>query len=213
MNKIKALLADDHRMVRTGIRNLLQQAGDIEVVAEVDSGEQAVALAAASGAELVLMDISMPGMNGLEATRLLRHKAPQLRILMLSMHEEPEYVIRAMKTGASGYVLKSADRDELLTAVRRVHAGEKYYSPGVAGAMVEDNPNLPLHDPSLLLTAREREILALVANGKVTKEVAEVLNISPRTVETHRVNIMRKLDVANTAELIKVAVLYKLVGA
>lgn len=213
MNKIKVLLADDHRMVRTGIRNLLQQAGDIEVVAEVDSGEQAVALAAASGAELVLMDISMPGMNGLEATRLLRHKAPQLRILMLSMHEEPEYVIRAMKTGASGYVLKSADRDELLTAVRRVHAGEKYYSPGVAGAMVEDNPNLPLHDPSLLLTAREREILALVANGKVTKEVAEVLNISPRTVETHRVNIMRKLDVANTAELIKVAVLYKLVGA
>lgn len=213
MNKIKVLLAEDHRVVRTGIRNLLQQAGDIEVVAEVDSGEQAVALAAASGAELVLMDISMPGMNGLEATRLLRHKAPQLRILMLSMHEEPEYVIRAMKTGASGYVLKSADRDELLTAVRRVHAGEKYYSPGVAGAMVEDNPNLPLHDPSLLLTARERQILGLVANGKVTKEVAEVLNISPRTVETHRVNIMRKLDVANTAELIKVAVLYKLVGA
>jgi DNA-binding NarL/FixJ family response regulator len=213
MNKIKVLLADDHRMVRTGIRNLLQQAGDIEVVAEVDSGEQAVALAPASGAELVLMDISMPGMNGLEATRLLRHKAPQLRILMLSMHEEPEYVIRAMKTGASGYVLKSADRDELLTAVRRVHAGEKYYSPGVAGAMIEDNPHQPLHDPSLLLTARERQILALVANGKVTKEVAEELNISPRTVETHRVNIMRKLDVANTAELIKVAVLYKLVGA
>ncbi|MBX3101985.1 MAG: response regulator transcription factor [Bacteroidetes bacterium] len=213
MSKIKVLLADDHRMVRTGIRNLLQQAGDIEVVAEVDSGEQAVALATASGAEVILMDISMPGLNGLEATRQIKLKYPDLRVLMLSMHEEPEYVIRAMKSGSSGYVLKSADRDELLNAVRRVHSGEKYYSPGVAGIMLEDGPSAQNHDPNLILTARERQILHLVANGKVTKEIAEELNISPRTVETHRVNIMRKLDVANTAELIKLAVLYKLVEA
>lgn len=211
MQKIKVLLADDHKMVRNGIKSLLNQTNDIEVVAEADRGDEILDLVKESEPDVALLDISMPGMNGFDAAALLQKAYPALRILFLSMHEEPEYVIRGMKSGSSGYLLKSADKKELVSAIRKVYEGEKYFSREVANLMIEGTPTHTESDPSVGLTTREREILALVANGKVTKEIAEVLNISPRTVETHRVNIMRKLNAANTAELIKLSVMYKLV--
>jgi DNA-binding NarL/FixJ family response regulator len=225
---IRLVLADDHRLVRDGIRSLLVDAPDITILADVASGDalvEAMSQYATLGMlpDVVLLDVSMPVaesliQSGLEAAAILTKTYPSVQILFLSMHEEAEYIINAMKTGARGYVLKNAEKAELLEAIRTVAEGKRYFSNEVAERVMDsfappqssvnkssDTPPVPT------LTQREQEILQLVAGGLSTKIIAERLVISPRTVETHRTNIMHKLQAANTAELVRIALQFGLV--
>jgi DNA-binding NarL/FixJ family response regulator len=213
---IRILLADDHTVVRNGIKLLLAQQPDFEVVAEADNGMEAVELAAQTQPDVALLDVTMPQLNGFDAAQRIRQARPGTHVLFLSMHNEPEYIIRSMKSGGSGYLLKSVEKAELANAIRAVHRGERYLSTDAASNLYdgfEDSSARNTPDiPNITLTQREREILELVANGLITKEIADRLNLSPRTVETHRVNVMKKLQATNTAELIKLAAFYKLIA-
>jgi DNA-binding NarL/FixJ family response regulator len=220
---MKVLLADDHRIVREGLKSLLQSQPDLEVIAEASDGRQAVEMARELGPDVVVMDVAMPQLNGIEATRQLANDQGEMKIVALSMHSDRRFVSEALKAGASGYVLKDGAFDELISAIRAVTADRVYLSPRVAGVVVEDyvrrlpargdgaHPGTEEHPQGRrsafdALTPREREVLQLMAEGYATKEVAHRLHVSVKTVETHRRQIMEKLDLHSVAELTKYAI-------
>lgn len=214
---IKIFLVDDHRLVRRGIKSLLNKYCDFEIIGEADSGEEALEKIQENTPEIVLMDVSLPGMNGFETAAKIRELIPEIKVLFLSMHNEAEYIIRSIKSGGNGYILKSAESDELINAIRNVISGEKYYGDEIAKIIFNSynfetsQPKIIKNEKHIALTQREKEILRLVSDGYSAREIASMLFISPRTVETHRLRIMQKLEAHNTAELIKLAVLYKLI--
>ena len=210
MPKIRVLVADDHTLFRKGIVGLLSAQPDMEVVGEASSGEEAVRETSKVLPDVVLMDIGMPGVNGLEATREIRKKAPKVRVLVLTMHDREDYLFQALRAGAAGYVLKGADVQDLLSAIRSVNDGEVYLYPTVTKKLladylrrVESGDNRASYDG---LTDREREVLGLIAQGKTLPEIAQGLYLSLHTVQTHRDHIMKKLDLHTKAELIKYAI-------
>lgn len=216
METIRIMLVDDHTVVRNGIKLLLTQVPEFAVVGEADNGADALAVAQETQPHVVLMDVTMPEMNGFEAAQQIREAMPDTKVLFLSMHNEPEYIIRSMKSGGSGYLLKSVEKNELARAIQAVYRGERYLSAEAASNLYDglggtEKAPTGAESQNIVLTQREREVLELVANGMITKEIAERLHLSPRTVETHRVNVMKKLKASNTAELIKLAAFYKLI--
>jgi DNA-binding NarL/FixJ family response regulator len=207
---IRILLADDHTIVRDGLRALLERQADMSVVAEAADGRECVQLAEQHSPDVVIMDVAMPEMNGIEAARRILSANPKTSVLILSMHRDESYVLRALRAGARGYLLKDSPRDDVLSAIRTVAAGRSYLSRQVSQILQEDYvrqlESRGLEDSYDLLTDREREILQLLAEGKANKEVANLLNISPTTVETHRAHILQKLSLHSTADLILYAV-------
>lgn len=197
---IRILLVDDHPLVRDGLRARLSLAEGLETVGEAGNAAEALARLAETRPDLVLMDVGMKDINGIELTRLLLERAPALRVLMLSMYDNPEYVQRALQAGACGYVLKDAPAGEILAAIDAVAAGGTFLSPGVSRRLFRNQAPRPL------LSARESEILSALARGASSKQIAGDLGLSVRTVETHRQNIKRKLEIDGQAELIKYAV-------
>ncbi len=200
---LKILLADDHTIVRQGLKLILSAHEDLQVVGEAANGNQAVELAAKLRPDIVLMDVQMPELNGIEATRKMVAANPRIRILVLSMHKESVYVREILRAGARGYILKDAIDTELLTAVRSVAMGDGYISPAVAGAL--DDKAKDSKDPAGLLSTREREVLILIADGKTNKEIATKLNLSVYTVDSHRGKIMEKLNLHSAGELVRFA--------
>jgi DNA-binding NarL/FixJ family response regulator len=204
---IRILIVDDHAIVRAGIRALLQLYPDFEVVGEAADGHEAILQTRRLQPDIVLMDIGMPGMDGLAATREIVRVAPRTRVLILSQHENREYVMPALRAGASGYVLKRAPDETLIRAIRAVHAGETYMDPRLTDLLVEEvrRSGEGPTDPLETLSEREREILVLLAQGKSYQEIAQTLFISVKTVDFHRANLMRKLGLKNRAELVQFA--------
>ncbi|HEX2351034.1 MAG TPA: response regulator transcription factor [Ktedonobacterales bacterium] len=207
--KIRVLLADDHTILRAGLRMMLDAQPDIEVVGEASDGRQALAEAQRLQPDVVLMDITMPEMNGIEATRQVKRTLDSTRVLILTMHENEEYLFQVLRAGASGYILKEAASTELISAIRIVWAGRFYMSPSAQSMMVGDYLQRVRsgeeRDSYSALTEREREILKLVAEGHTNNQIAERLFISPKTVDTHRTHIMDKLNLHSRAELVKYA--------
>ena len=210
MRKIRILLADDHKLMRKGLRVLLEQQPDLVVVGEASDGREAVAQAISSKADVLVMDIGMPSLNGIEAAGQITQSHAEIAIVMLSMHSDESYVLRALKAGAKGYLLKDSAEADLLRAVHAVAEGKSFFSPAVSKVLLDDYvrklKRSGSDDPYDLLTPREREILQLVAEGKSNKDVAQLLNLSIYTVETHRSNIMEKLNLHGVPELILYAV-------
>lgn len=208
MKPIRILLAEDHGLVRAGIRSLLQGLSGILVVGEAADGLQAVELISSLRPDVVLMDISMPGLNGLEASIRISRSHPQVRIIILSMHAGKEYVLAAMRAGASGYLLKDAGTEELEMAVKSVGRGEIFLSPGVSRHLVDDylTRSQLSEAPLDRLTSRQREILQLIAEGLTTKDIARRLDLSIKTIETHRTQLMDRLDIHELAGLVRYAV-------
>jgi len=203
---IRVLLADDHSLVRAGIRSLLVAMAEVDVVGEASSGEEALELAARKRPDVVLMDIAMKGMTGLEAAANLRERMPEVRVVILSMHSGEEYVLQALRAGAAGYLLKDAATGELELALRSVMRGESWLSPAVSRQVVEGYVQRTAGEAAAeVLTARQREVLRMVAGGKSTKEIAFVLNLSVKTVETHRAQIMERLGIRDVAGLVRYA--------
>ena len=208
-DKIRVLLADDHTILRAGLRMMLNAQPDIEVIGEASSGREAVAITAHLAPDVVIMDISMPEMNGIEATRQIKKQFPDVRVLILTMHENEGYLFQSLRAGASGYMMKEAADTELIQAIRTVQAGRFYLSPIAQSMMVGDYLQR-VHageekDSYNDLTEREREILVLVAEGLTNNQIAEKLIISPKTVDTHRTHVMDKLNLHSRAELVKYA--------
>ena len=203
---IKVLVADDHMIVRTGIRHVLESEAGFEVVGEASTGSEAWALAAKLQPDVVVLDISMPGESGLQVAARLRQRSPLPRVLILSMHDNAEYVLESVRAGADGYLLKDAAATELRSAIRTVCRGESYFSPVASRLREALRGEHETHAGSLAqLTAREREVLQGVARGRTNKEMAAELGISYRTVETHRESLMRKLQIRTVAELTRFA--------
>ena len=206
---IRILLADDHKITRQGLRSLLEKQQDMEVVAEAENGRTAVRLAAEMAPDVVIMDLTMPDLNGVEATRQILDKSPDIKIIALSMHSDSLFVTEMLKSGAAGYLLKDCAFEELAKAIRTVIDGKTYLSPSISGVVVEDYIHrLSKTDfsSSDILSDREREVLQLMAEGNSTKQIALKLHISVKTVETHRRQIMSKLDIHTVAELTKYAI-------
>ncbi|MGC2063363.1 MAG: response regulator transcription factor [Thermodesulfovibrionales bacterium] len=206
---LKILLADDHKIVRDGLRNLLEKQPDITVAGEAEDGREALQLARKLSPDVVIMDIAMPDLNGIEATRLILSEIQNVKIVALSMHSDKRYVSAMLKAGASAYLLKDCAFEELITAIRTIMKGKIYLSPGIAGVVIEDYIRKGSKTDSSvfsLLSDREREVLQLMAEGRTSKEIALYLYVSIKTVETHRTNIMTKLDIHNIAELTKYAI-------
>ena len=205
---IRILLADDHKIVRQGLRTLLEQEPDMEVVAEAEDGRIAVRLARELAPQVVIMDVGMPDLNGIEATRQVLADTPGLKVIALSMHSDRRFVVNMLKAGASGYLLKDSAFEELAAAIRVVMLNKTYLSPGVSDIVIKDYVQGPREDSSVfsVLTPREREVLQLMAEGKSTKQIADRLHVSIKTIETHRQQIMTKLGIHSVAELTKYAV-------
>jgi len=207
--KIRILLADDHTILRAGLKMMLNAQPDMEIVGEAQDGRQSINEAQRLQPDIVLMDITMPDMNGIEATRQIKKLLPETRVLVLTMHEHDEYVFQALRAGASGYMLKEAVPTELITALRVIQSGQFYLSPTAQSVMVGDYLQRVRageeKDSYSSLTEREREILKLVAEGYTNNQIAERLVISPKTVDTHRTHIMDKLNLHSRAELVKYA--------
>jgi DNA-binding NarL/FixJ family response regulator len=205
----RIILADDHKITRQGLRSLLEKESDMEVIAEAEEGRAAVKLAAKLSPDIVIMDVSMPDLNGMEAARQITAERPQVKIVALSMHSDSLFVTEMLKSGASGYLLKDCAFEELTQAIRAVAAGKTYLSPAISGVVVNDYVHrLSTGDFSGdgVLSHREREVLQLLAEGKSTKQIAFHLHISVKTVETHRRQIMEKLNIHSVAELTKYAI-------
>lgn len=211
MNKIRILLADDHPLIRAGFKSLLGKNERFEIVGEAENGKELVELAGKMKPDIVLADISMPLTSGLDALEQLSNMYPFIKSIVLTMHEEREYILRALKVGASGYLLKNIERVELERAIITVFEGGKYFSPIVTNILADAAVKSEIHDPGDV-TPREKEVLVLVAKGNSTKQVADILGISVRTVESHRINMLKKMKVNNTAELIKKAYDLKLLS-
>ncbi len=206
MGKIRILLVDDHTVMRDGIRALLSLHSDLEIAGEASEGKEAIEKAQELMPDVIVMDIAMPGMDGLEATRRITKKNPKARVLMLTQHDNKEYVLSTIKAGATGYVPKRALGSELVSAIRAVNKGEAFLYPSAAAALIEDyRQQAEGKEPYDQLTAREREILKLIAEGHTSREIAEMLFISLKTVLGHRTKVMEKLDLHNRTELIKYA--------
>ena len=206
MSKIRILVVDDHAIMRDGIRALLNLRDDIEIVGEASEGNEAIEKAEELAPDVVVMDIAMPGMDGLEATRRITKKNPTVKVLVLSQHDNREYILSAIKAGVVGYVPKRALGLELVSAIRAVHQGDSYLYPSAAAAVIRDYLKGAVKEPYDRLTAREREILTLIAEGHTSREIADKLFISLKTVLGHRTKIMEKLDLHNRSELIKYAI-------
>ncbi len=207
--RIRVLLAEDHKLVRECLRAALETEGDIEVVAEADNGRMAVKLTADKQPNIVVMDVVMPDLNGIEATRQILAEAPGVKVLALSMHSDKRFVAGMLSAGASGYVLKDCAFEELAQAIRMVAANKTYLSPRIAGVVVGDYVKQLAGangQTASVLTAREREVAQLLAEGNSTKEVAATLHVSAKTIETHRRQIMAKLEIHSIAELTKFAI-------
>ena len=204
------LLADDHNVLRKGLRRILEEQPDLEVVAEASDGRQAVTLAHSLKPDVVVMDIAMPLMNGIEATRQILRRHPDLNVLILSMYSDENYVVQVLQAGARGYLLKDTAEEDLITAVRTVAKGQTFFSPQIAKLLLGDGMQRlrteGVTDSYELLTPREREVLQLIAEGKSNKEAATALFVSPTTIETHRARIMDKLDLHSTADIVLYAV-------
>ena len=205
----KVLLVDDHPLFREGIRALLSAESDIEVVGEAADGKQAIELAEKLSPNIIVMDLVMPGMNGMQAAQQLHDKYPDIKVLILSMYDDDEYVCQILKAGASGYVLKRAASDDLLRAIREVEKGGSALHPTVAAKLIKDyvrrTKSTEQRDSGSVLTARESEVLRLVAEGHTNQQIADMLGLGRKTVDTHRTNIMRKLDLHDVTALVKYA--------
>jgi DNA-binding NarL/FixJ family response regulator len=205
----RILLADDHKIVRDGLKALLDKEADMSVVAEADTGRRALQLSRKVKPDVVVMDVSMPDLNGIDATRQIVAELPSIKVVALSMHAQKQFVEGMLKAGVSGYLLKDSAFDELIRALRTVIAGRHYLSPDITGIVV-DSYLESNHDgggvSTAVLTAREREVLQLIAEGHSVKHIAENLHISVKTVDTHRSHIMNKLDLHNIADLTKYAI-------
>jgi two-component system response regulator NreC len=210
MRKTRVLLADDHQLMRSGVRLMLEREPDITVVGEASDGREAVALAKTLKPEVVVMDIGMPNLNGIEAALQMTQHNAELAVIMLSMHSDESYVLRALKAGARGYLLKDSAEVDLIKAVHVVAGGKSFFSPAVSKVLLDDYvrklSRSGTEDAYDLLTPREREILQLIAEGKSNKDVANLLNLSVYTVESHRSNLMEKLNLKGVPELILYAV-------
>jgi DNA-binding NarL/FixJ family response regulator len=215
MEKIKILLADDHTILREGIKVLLNREIDMEVVAEAEDGVQALEKVRQEKPDVVVMDISMPKISGLDATKEITETFPDTKVVILTMHDNEEYLVQALKSGAKGYVLKEAAATDLAEAIRAVIRGDAYLYPAVARKLVDDYVNRvrTIRTAADSLTPREREVLKLVAEGHTNKEIADFLGISIKTVENHRTNLMRKLDLHDRTELARYAIKIGLVEA
>ena len=203
--KIRILLADDHKLVRQGFRLILASQEDMEVVGETGNGREAVELSKSLKPDVVLMDVTMPELNGIEATRRIREASPHIRVLALSVHRDSVYVREIVRAGAEGYLLKESADTDLLAAVRAVGEGNSYLSPEVSGAILKDYRKHATN-PMDLLTSREREVLQLIAEGKTNKDIASTLHLSVYTVDGHRTRIMDKLNLHSVGELVRFAV-------
>lgn len=203
--KVRILLADDHTVVRKGIRMILSAQPDLEVVAEAKNGLEAVSEAERTQPDLVIMDVNMEGLNGIDGARRIAEMSPRIRVLALSMHRDAVYVREMLRAGAKGYLVKDADDDALLDAVRAVARGEAYLSPSVADAVLTDYRK-HVTNPLDLLTPREREVLQLIAEGKTNKEIANQISLSVYTVEAHRSRLMEKLNLHSTGDLVRFAI-------
>ncbi len=210
MNPISILLADDHTVMRRGLRLLLESQPDLKVVAEAADGRQAIEQAEATTPDVAVMDIAMPNLSGIEAAQRITAVLPNIAIVILSMHSDEGYVLRALKAGVKGYVLKGCAEDDLIQAIRTVYQGKTFFSPDISRMLVEDYireiRTRGAEESYDLLTSREREILQLLAERRSNKEIATALNLSPYTVETHRRNLQEKLNLHSFAELILYAV-------
>ncbi|MBI4267031.1 MAG: response regulator transcription factor [Chloroflexi bacterium] len=204
-NTIKILLVDDHAIMRDGIRALLSPHNDIEIIGEAAEGKEAIEKVGELQPDVVVMDIAMPEMDGLEATRRIMKKYPKAKVLVLTQYDNREYVLAAIKAGATGYVPKRALGSELILAIRTVQEGESFLYPSAAAALIEDYLHQVDEEPYDRLTDREREVLKLIAEGHTSREIAAMLYISLKTVLGHRTKIMEKLDIHNRTELIKYA--------
>ena len=214
MTKIRVLLADDHRILRDGIRALFDDQADIEVVGEAEDGLKTVKMVAQLRPDVVVMDIAMPLLNGLEATRQIQRDHPRVKVLILTMHENEEYIRQVLAAGALGYVLKDAAARDLLGAIRAVYQGEAVLSPAITRLVIEDYlrwGDIRAEDTSDGLTPREREVLQLIAEWYTNKEMAEILSLSVKTIQSHRTNLMNKLDLHDRGELIKYAIQKKII--
>jgi two-component system, NarL family, response regulator NreC len=203
--KIHILLADDHAVVRQGFKMILAAQPDMEIVGEAGNGREALDLAGQLQPDVIVMDVAMPELNGIEATRRVADLSPRTRVLALSMHKDSVYVREILRAGARGYLLKDSIASDLLAAVRAVARGEGYLSPGVSDAVLNDYRR-HVSDPIDLLTSREREVLQMIAEGKTNKEIATVLNLSVYTVDAHRGHIMEKLNLHSVTDLVRFAV-------
>src|SRR5690242_17320042 len=203
--KTRILLADDHSVVRQGFRLILSSQSDFEVIGEAANGREAVDLAGSLQPDIIVMDVSMPELNGIEATRRLGEVSPKTRVLALSMHKDSVYVREILRAGARGYLLKDSIDSDLIAAVRAVANGDGYLSPAVSDAVLSDYRK-HVTDPIDLLTSREREVLQMIAEGKTNKEIANTLNLSVYTVDAHRGRIMEKLNLHSVNELVRFAV-------
>jgi DNA-binding NarL/FixJ family response regulator len=210
VSQIRILLADDHTVIRRGLRALLERQTGFVVVAEAADGREAVDAAAAQNPDVAVIDIGMPNLNGIEAATRITEKCPQTAVVILSMHADEGYVLRALKSGARGYLLKDSPEEDLINAIRAVHRGKAFFSPEVSKMLAEDYMRQMrqrgVEDSYELLTPREREILQMLGEGNSNKDVATKLNLSLHTVETHRGNILEKLNLHSTAEMILYAV-------
>jgi len=216
LNKTRILLADDHGIVRKGLRYLLEQQQEMEVVGEAGDGRDAVRQAEMLSPDVVIMDIAMPRLNGIDATAQIVRRTPEVGVIILSMHSDESYLLRGLMAGARGYLLKDSAETDLVPAVRAVVQRQPYFSPAITQALLEDHlrhlQQKGLEDSYELLTEREKETLQLLAEGRTNKEVAVILDLSPATVETHRSNFMQKLNLHNTAELVLYAVRKKVIS-
>ncbi|HNS02277.1 MAG TPA: response regulator transcription factor [Anaerolineae bacterium] len=209
MSTIRLLLVDDHQIVRAGLRMLFSAEPEVEIIGEANSGEEAVTLANALQPDVILMDVAMPGIGGIEATRRIKAAQPKIAVLALTMHEDEEYFFEMLAAGASGYVPKRAAPDDLLSAIRIVNQGDVYIYPSLARLLVKDFLHRSEGSASETreeLTPREQEVLTFIAEGNSNREIADALVISVKTVDRHRENIMRKLQLHNRVELVKYAI-------
>jgi DNA-binding NarL/FixJ family response regulator len=201
MNVIKVVIADDHQLFRNGIVSILQKDAQFEVVGDAADGNDFLKLLETKNVDVALVDLSMPGMSGQDVITQAKQLYPQTRFIVLTMHDEGQYVVKSVRSGAHGYLLKNVDENELKTAIKEVYAGRKYFNRHITELMI-NNMGVVENAAENELTPRELEVLKLVSEGRITKEIANQLSVSTRTIETHRVNMMKKLGVQNTAELI-----------
>ncbi len=206
---ITIILADDHRVMVDGLRFLLDSESDIEIVGEANNGQQAVKIALEKKPDIVIMDIAMQDMNGIEATRQIKKENPKIKVIALSMHSERQIVVGILRAGASGYLLKSSTSTELIEAIRTVYGGGKFISQKISDVVLQEISDISMNLEEIgfdRLTYRECEIVQLISKGNSTKQIAELISIRPKTVESHRANIMKKLDIHNLPELTKYAI-------